>query len=86
MSAPAGYRNATATGRHAEYRDSYADNPPQTWSRNAGPDGGPSPVLMVYALDQNRFNAERLFNIFCLYGNVIKVCKKQRKKSTSKCL
>ncbi|KFO95233.1 Heterogeneous nuclear ribonucleoprotein L-like, partial [Calypte anna] len=31
------------------------------------------PVLMVYGLDQAKMNCDRVFNIFCLYGNVEKV-------------
>jgi len=30
-------------------------------------------VLMVYGLAASKWNCERLFNLFCLYGNVIKV-------------
>lgn len=30
------------------------------------------PVIMVYGLD-SRMNCERLFNLFCMYGNVAKV-------------
>ncbi|XP_068034077.1 heterogeneous nuclear ribonucleoprotein L-like, partial [Anomalospiza imberbis] len=40
------------------------------------PDYGPhadSPVLMVYGLDQAKMNCDRVFNVFCLYGNVEKV-------------
>ncbi|XP_009468568.1 PREDICTED: heterogeneous nuclear ribonucleoprotein L [Nipponia nippon] len=32
-----------------------------------------NPVLMVYGLDQSKMNCDRVFNIFCLYGNVEKV-------------
>lgn len=32
-----------------------------------------SPVLMVYSLDADRFNCQRLFNLLCLYGNVVKI-------------
>uniref|UniRef100_A0A4W3GQQ7 Heterogeneous nuclear ribonucleoprotein L-like n=1 Tax=Callorhinchus milii TaxID=7868 RepID=A0A4W3GQQ7_CALMI len=32
-----------------------------------------SPVLIVYGLDMKRLNADRVFSIFCLYGNVHKV-------------
>uniref|UniRef100_A0A8C5TTG1 RRM domain-containing protein n=1 Tax=Malurus cyaneus samueli TaxID=2593467 RepID=A0A8C5TTG1_9PASS len=42
----------------------------------APPDYGPhadSPVLMVYGLDQAKMNCDRVFNVFCLYGNVEKV-------------
>lgn len=31
-------------------------------------------VMMVYGLDKDKINADKLFNIFCLYGNVLKVC------------
>ncbi|KAB1273320.1 Heterogeneous nuclear ribonucleoprotein L [Camelus dromedarius] len=40
------------------------------------PEYGPhadSPVLMVYGLDQSKMNCDRVFNVFCLYGNVEKV-------------
>jgi heterogeneous nuclear ribonucleoprotein L len=33
-----------------------------------------SVVLMVYGINQNDFDCDRLFNLFCCYGNVIKVC------------
>ncbi|KAG8001761.1 Heterogeneous nuclear ribonucleoprotein L [Nibea albiflora] len=32
-----------------------------------------SPVVMVYGLDPVKMNADRVFNIFCLYGNVERV-------------
>lgn len=32
-----------------------------------------SPVLMMYGLQPDRMNCDRVFNILCLYGNVIKV-------------
>lgn len=40
--------------------------------------GGPRPmqqgaVMMVYGLCKDRINADRLFNLFCLYGNVVRV-------------
>jgi len=35
--------------------------------------GGGSPVLMVYGLNPDKMNCERLFNILCLYGNIVKV-------------
>ncbi|KAA0189980.1 hypothetical protein HAZT_HAZT009914 [Hyalella azteca] len=50
--------------------------PPNTMS----PMGGPSPglpqqgaVLMVYSLNKDRMNADKLFNLLCLYGNVVRV-------------
>lgn len=30
-------------------------------------------VLMVYGLDKDKMNCDRLFNLLCCYGNVIKV-------------
>ncbi|XP_037631128.1 heterogeneous nuclear ribonucleoprotein L-like isoform X1 [Sebastes umbrosus] len=54
--------------------------------RNYGPGYGPpppppgeygghaeSPVVMLYGLDPVKMNADRVFNIFCLYGNVERV-------------
>jgi len=45
-----------------------------------GMGGGPGPgglqqgcVMMVYGLNKDRLNADRLFNMLCLYGNVVKV-------------
>ncbi|KAM9781442.1 heterogeneous nuclear ribonucleoprotein L [Syngnathus typhle] len=40
------------------------------------PEYGPhadSPVLMVYGLEPAKINADKVFNIFCLYGNVERV-------------
>lgn len=41
---------------------------------------GPNPpvsqqgsVMMVYGLDLDKVNTERLFNLFCLYGNVVRI-------------
>ena len=33
-------------------------------------------VLMVYGLNMDKMNADRLFNLLCLYGNVFKVIRK----------
>ena len=30
-------------------------------------------VLMVYGLNMDKINCTRLFNLFCLYGNVVRV-------------
>lgn len=29
--------------------------------------------MMVYGLEHSKINAERLFNLFCLYGNVVRI-------------
>ncbi|GAU96767.1 hypothetical protein RvY_08159 [Ramazzottius varieornatus] len=34
---------------------------------------GPGPVLMLYGLNLERMNCNRLFNLFCLYGNVLRI-------------
>ncbi len=50
--------------------------------------GGPPPptgapqqgaVMMVYGLDHEKMNSERLFNLFCLFGNVVRVSYKDNK-------
>ena len=47
-----------------------------------GPSDGINPgmlqqgaVLMVYGLSMERVNCQKLFNLFCLYGNVVRVSK-----------
>jgi len=30
-------------------------------------------VMMVYGLNAEKMNCQRLFNLFCLYGNVVRV-------------
>jgi heterogeneous nuclear ribonucleoprotein L len=30
-------------------------------------------VIMVYGLDKDKMNCERLFNLLCCYGNVLRV-------------
>ncbi|XP_021944186.1 heterogeneous nuclear ribonucleoprotein L isoform X2 [Folsomia candida] len=53
-------------------------SPPALADVPSGGVGGPRPmqqgaVMMVYGLCKDRINAERLFNLFCLYGNVVRV-------------
>lgn len=38
----------------------------------SGP-GMPDCVLMVYGLNVQKINCQKLFNLFCLYGNVLRV-------------
>uniref|UniRef100_A0A3P9J3P9 Heterogeneous nuclear ribonucleoprotein L n=1 Tax=Oryzias latipes TaxID=8090 RepID=A0A3P9J3P9_ORYLA len=55
-------------GSYHAYNDDDTGPPP--------PDYGPhadSPVLMVYGLEPSKINADKVFNIFCLYGNVERV-------------
>ncbi|KAM9801002.1 heterogeneous nuclear ribonucleoprotein L-like [Neosynchiropus ocellatus] len=51
------------------YGPSYGPPPPPPGEYGAHSD---SPVVMVYGLDA-KMNADRVFNIFCLYGNVERV-------------
>ncbi|XP_053473476.1 heterogeneous nuclear ribonucleoprotein L isoform X5 [Ictalurus furcatus] len=46
----------------------YGHGPPPEYTAQAD-----SPVIMVYGLDPFKINADRIFNIFCLYGNVERV-------------
>ena len=46
----------------------------------SGPGGANTPgmlqqgsVLMVYGLSMDKINCSKLFNLFCLYGNVVRV-------------
>lgn len=36
-------------------------------------EGGDGCVCMVYGLDKDIFNCARVFNLFCLYGNIVKI-------------
>ncbi|KAI4905918.1 hypothetical protein NFI96_021198, partial [Prochilodus magdalenae] len=46
----------------------YGHGPPPEYASQAD-----SPVIMVYGLDPYKINADRIFNVFCLYGNVERV-------------
>uniref|UniRef100_A0A7N8X8Z4 Heteroous nuclear ribonucleoprotein L n=1 Tax=Mastacembelus armatus TaxID=205130 RepID=A0A7N8X8Z4_9TELE len=52
-------------GYHGYNDDSYGPPPPHRM--------GPGMVLMVYGLEPSKINADKVFNIFCLYGNVERV-------------
>ncbi|XP_065091290.1 heterogeneous nuclear ribonucleoprotein L-like [Ochlerotatus camptorhynchus] len=40
-------------------------------------------VMMVYGLDNNTSNTEKLFNLFCLYGNVVRIKFLKSKEGTA---
>uniref|UniRef100_A0A8C7P809 RRM domain-containing protein n=1 Tax=Oncorhynchus mykiss TaxID=8022 RepID=A0A8C7P809_ONCMY len=48
----------------------YGHGPPPPGDYSAHAD---SPVVMVYGLEPAKINADRVFNVFCLYGNVERV-------------
>uniref|UniRef100_A0A3B3WFU2 RRM domain-containing protein n=1 Tax=Poecilia mexicana TaxID=48701 RepID=A0A3B3WFU2_9TELE len=52
------------------YGPGYGPPPPPPGEYGAHAD---SPVVMAYGLDTAKMNADRVFNIFCLYGNVERV-------------
>ncbi|XP_046898983.1 heterogeneous nuclear ribonucleoprotein L isoform X2 [Hypomesus transpacificus] len=62
MGAPMGGR-----GRGQRFGPGYGPPPPEY-----GPHAD-SPVVMVYGLEPSKVNADRVFNVFCLYGNVERV-------------
>lgn len=50
--------------------------PPNTMAGMGGPAPGlpqQGAVLMVYSLNKDRMNADKLFNLLCLYGNVVRI-------------
>ncbi|XP_016327358.1 heterogeneous nuclear ribonucleoprotein L2 isoform X1 [Sinocyclocheilus anshuiensis] len=57
-------------GTSQRYGGQYGPPPPPPGEYGAHAD---SPVIMVYGLDPSKINADRVFNIFCLYGNVERV-------------
>uniref|UniRef100_A0A3P9HJF6 Heterogeneous nuclear ribonucleoprotein L n=1 Tax=Oryzias latipes TaxID=8090 RepID=A0A3P9HJF6_ORYLA len=63
---------------HAYNDDAYGPPPPHRLNSSMGGRGRggqryDSPVLMVYGLEPSKINADKVFNIFCLYGNVERV-------------
>lgn len=52
------YPTGSGTGLYEDERDYY---------------NGDGPVMMIYGIDQDNFNCDKLFNLLCLYGNCNKV-------------
>ncbi|KAI5092987.1 heterogeneous nuclear ribonucleoprotein L2 isoform X1 [Silurus meridionalis] len=65
MGAP---RRGGASQRYGGQYGAPPPPPPGEYSAHAE-----SPVMMVYGLEPSKINADRVFNIFCLYGNVERV-------------
>uniref|UniRef100_A0A8C1RHV2 Heterogeneous nuclear ribonucleoprotein L-like n=2 Tax=Cyprinus carpio TaxID=7962 RepID=A0A8C1RHV2_CYPCA len=76
--------NLSSQGGYHGYQDESYGAPYE--GRRMGPPYGPpppppgeygahadSPVIMVYGLEPSKINADRVFNIFCLFGNVERV-------------
>uniref|UniRef100_A0A2K5DFZ7 RRM domain-containing protein n=1 Tax=Aotus nancymaae TaxID=37293 RepID=A0A2K5DFZ7_AOTNA len=66
-----GRRMGPPVGGH-RWGPQYGHPPPPPPPPKYGPHAD-SPVLLVYGLDQSKMNCDRVFNVFCLYGNVEKV-------------
>ncbi len=64
-------------GTSQRYGGQYGAPPPPPGEYGAHAD---SPVIMLYGLDPLKINADRVFNIFCLYGNVERVCRTAKSK------
>ncbi|XP_042560028.1 heterogeneous nuclear ribonucleoprotein L-like isoform X6 [Clupea harengus] len=58
------------SGPNQRYGGQYGPPPPPPGEYSPHAE---SPVVMVYGLDPTKMNADRVFNIFCLYGNVERV-------------
>jgi len=59
--------NSSDDGRNGMERSMLGDS-----FTGVGGSGG-SPVLMVYNLDPDMFNCQKLFNLLCLYGNIARI-------------
>ena len=73
--------NSIHSHHHAHHH--HSSFPSQNASLVAAPVGmfPQGTVLMVYGLNLERVNCDRLFNLFCLYGNVVRVSRRAPKKS-----
>jgi len=56
---------------------------PKSTEDRGGVFGGQGAVCLVYNLDKDKMNCDRLFNLFCLYGNVDKVKFLRKKEGTA---
>lgn len=72
-------------GRGQQYDGGFGSQPDRGFGRpsrqqypdvgSQAPGGVPQQgaVLMVYGLNMDKINCDRLFNLFCLYGNVVRI-------------
>uniref|UniRef100_A0AAY5KIU8 RRM domain-containing protein n=1 Tax=Esox lucius TaxID=8010 RepID=A0AAY5KIU8_ESOLU len=68
MGPPMGGRGRGRGGSYGAPGYGHGPPPPGDYSAHAD-----SPVVMVYGLEPGKVNADRVFNVFCLYGNVERV-------------
>ncbi|VDO43609.1 unnamed protein product [Haemonchus placei] len=64
----------------AAYQGGYGDIDP---SAHSPPVGGNGCVLMIYGVDHEKINCEKLFNLLCQYGNVLRIRFMATKKDTA---
>uniref|UniRef100_A0A8C5C9H3 Heteroous nuclear ribonucleoprotein L n=1 Tax=Gadus morhua TaxID=8049 RepID=A0A8C5C9H3_GADMO len=63
-----GYHNYNDEGGYGQrYGPGYGPPPPEYGAH------ADSPVVMVYGLEPAKVNADKLFNVFCLYGNIERI-------------
>lgn len=67
---PPGYNQTGPPGYNQTGPPGYTQTGP---SQSGGSGGGEGCVAMVYGVNNNSMNCDHLFNLFCLYGNVVKV-------------
>jgi len=60
----------------------YSYNDATSFGGNGGAGGG-NAVCMIYGLEPDKFNCQRVFNLFCQYGNLRKVMFLKNKEGTA---
>lgn len=80
MGGGGGYNNmrgGSSYGGGSSYNET-----PNFGGGNGAPGGG-NAVCMIYGLEPDKFNCQRVFNLFCQYGNIRKVMFLKNKEGTS---
>jgi len=67
------HRPAPIGGGHNHNSTFSTANPSSTLMTSSNLTSSQGTVMMVYGLQPDRVNCDRLFNLFCLYGNVVRV-------------
>eukprot|EP01112_Ceratiomyxa_fruticulosa_P016634 TRINITY_DN5060_c0_g1_i1.p1 TRINITY_DN5060_c0_g1~~TRINITY_DN5060_c0_g1_i1.p1 ORF type:complete len:499 (-),score=116.93 TRINITY_DN5060_c0_g1_i1:490-1986(-) len=82
--APSSHSSSIMTGYAATtLPDYYRHQSPGPLGSVYGSDMASRSVLIVYGLDETQMTPDRLFNLFCLYGNVSKIKFLSNKKGTA---
>ncbi|CAB3404972.1 unnamed protein product [Caenorhabditis bovis] len=75
-----GYDRGPPPARYDDRRDPYYER--REPHHRIGGAGGPGCVMLVYGLDPEKVNCDMLFNVLCLYGNVLRICFMRTKVGT----